>query len=304
MITNINIISGFLGAGKTTFLRKLIPAIEGKKVLIENEYGSAAIDGDLLRDIVPVKELFDGCICCSAVHEFRRAIEALVSEYSPNELFIEPSGVGSLSDILRVCKQVCAESPETIRINKLITIVDINAYEDYTEGFGKFYLDQIENANIILLSHFEAVSSKDIQRVISEIRKVNPKAFILEEDWYYYDGDRIAELLDSLSDIEVGVEEKGASVPANKIFSSISVDNPKEFSRDEIDQALTAIRSGEYGCVLRAKGILKLNTNEFISFNFTPHHQRWEYIEDSRTCKTVFIGVNLITEKIQECFRG
>ena len=302
MSTKLNIISGFLGAGKTTFLKKIIPSLEGKIVVIENEFGSVGIDGDMLKDKLPVREINAGCICCSVVQDFKKAIEELTLEYRPNQILIEPSGVGSLSDILKICKRLTTNPELDIKINHLITIVDVSAFDDYLENFGGFYLDQIKNAGIIFLSHYEKMDALEVKRIISIIRHKNPDAFILEEDWISYDGDRLVEIMETIESYQ-SFEIKNTSIaPANKAFGSLAITDPRGFSVAEIDGLLESLRSRDMGYILRAKGLLKLETNEFIIFNYTPQHQSWDYIKEPKDSRAVVIGTGLKIKKIKELF--
>ena len=303
MSTNINIVSGFLGAGKTTFLKRIIPKLEGKTVVIENEFGSVGIDGDLLSDKLPVREINAGCICCSVVQDFKKAIEELTLEYRPNQILIEPSGVGSLSDILKVCKKLSANSELDIKINHLITIVDVSAFKDYVENFGGFYLDQIKNAGIIFLSHFDKMEASEVEGVISAIRLNNSTALIVEEDWISYDAEGLIEILEANKNYEIAFEEGTSISPANKVFNSFSVTNPKIFTEVEIDNMLVALKDRDKGYILRAKGVLELESNEFINFNYTPHHYSWEYLKKPKTCKVAVIGSKLNNKKISALFQ-
>jgi G3E family GTPase len=299
---NIDIISGFLGSGKTTFLKKIIPVTKGKIVLIENEFGDVGVDGDMLHDNIHVREIYSGCICCSLVQDFKKAIEELVLEYSPDHILIEPSGVGSLSDIILVCNKISISPSIEIRINRLITIVDVCAFEDYSENFGSFYLDQIQNAHIILLSHVDKINDCEIEKIISKIRLNNQAAFILKEDWFSYSGEELIEILDSIQKYDLDSKEKYVLMPANKIFNTFSVTCPRIFFDNEMDEISTLLKNNEYGFVLRAKGFLKLKTNKFVYFDYTPHHYHWEYIEGCKKTKIAFIGSNLKNKKIFDWF--
>lgn len=304
MSTKITIISGFLGAGKTTFLKKIIPSLVGKTVVIENEFGSVGIDGDLLNDRLPVREINAGCICCSVVQDFKKAVEELTLEYRPNQILIEPSGVGCLSDILKICIRLATNPVLDIKINHLVTIVDVRAFDDYIENFGGFYLDQIKNANIIFLSHFEKIASSDLERIISIIQLKNPEAFILEEDWISYDGDRLVEIMEATEGKQRSVLKGNPLAAANIVFGSFAFTKPKRFTSAEVDRLLESLKHRELGYILRAKGILELETNEAIIFNYTPHHQSWDYIRETKDCRAVVIGTGLNTTKLKELFGG
>lgn len=300
MSININIISGFLGAGKTTFLKKIIPSLEGKIALIENEFGDIGIDGELIDDKLPIREIYAGCICCSLVQDFKKSIEELVSEYRPDQILIEPSGVGNLSDVVKVCTKISQNFHLDIRINHLITIVDVSAFDDYLEDFGSFYLDQIENAQVIFLSHLDKVDDEKVEKVISKIKLNNEEAFIIKDEWYSYDGEKIVEILNTVESCEVGLKDKTALMAAGKVFSTLSVANPRVFSEKELDKMLASLKSKEYGFILRAKGILELDTKQFVYFDFTPHHYHWEYVEECKGTKIAVIGSGLKKQKILE----
>ncbi|WP_411681116.1 GTP-binding protein [Clostridium thailandense] len=302
MSINLNIISGFLGAGKTTFLKKIIPNIEGKIALIENEFGDIGIDGELINDKLPIKEIYAGCICCSLVQDFKRSIEELALMYSPDHILIEPSGVGTLSDIVKICKKISENSDLDIKINHLITIVDVSSFDDYLEGFGTFYLDQIQNANIIFLSHLDKIDNTKVEEVISKIKSNNENAFIFKDDWYSSDGNKIIEILKIIESFEINLKGKTALLQAGKIFNALSVANPKVFSEKDLDKMLVSLKDEEYGYILRAKGILELAKKQFVYFDFTPHHYHWEYIEGLAVAKLTVIGSQLKKQKILQCF--
>ena len=300
---NIDIISGFLGAGKTTFLKKIIPAMKGKIVLIENEFGDIGVDGDLLHDKLPIREIYAGCICCSLVQDFKKAIEELAIQYTPNQILIEPSGVGSLSDIIKVCTKISESSNLDIRINHLITVVDVSSFHDYLENFGGFYLDQIQNAQIILLSHHDKVNIIEVEKIISIIRLNNQRAFILKEEWYSKSGEEIIEILDTINSCKFELKQRSRLMPANKVFSTVSVSRPRVFNVKEMDGIATSLKDMEYGFVLRAKGILQLDSNQFVYFDFTPYHYHFEYLEGCKKTKVAFIGSNLMKQKILDWFQ-
>jgi G3E family GTPase len=299
---NIDIISGFLGAGKTTFLKKVIPAMKGKIVLIENEFGDVGVDGDLLHDKLPIREIYAGCICCSLVQDFKKAIEELALQYTPDHILIEPSGVGSLSDIIKVCTKISGNSNFDIRINHLITIVDVSAFTDYLENFGGFYLDQIKNANIIFLSHLDKLNHSEIEKVVSIIRLNNQTAVIFKDDWYSYAGEEIIDILDTVNSCENGSKGNSIIVPANKIFNTFSILSPRSFQEKDMDKIAVLLNSMEYGDILRAKGMLQLDSKKFVYFDFTPHHYHWEYLGECKGTKVAFIGSNLRIQKILDYF--
>ena len=148
----IQIVTGFLGAGKTTFLNRYLPLLSGKTVVIENEFGDIGIDGDRIQEDIPVREIFAGCICCSLAMDFRKGIKEIAENFHPDRILIEPSGVGRLTDIVKACQMAREREKVSLQITKLIAIVDMASFEEYIEGFGAFYQDQIERAGLLLLS--------------------------------------------------------------------------------------------------------------------------------------------------------
>lgn len=302
MGTNINIISGFLGCGKTTFLNKVIPNMQGSNALIENEFGNIGIDGDLIQHSLPIKEIYSGCICCTVTENFNKALEDLVLEYKPDNIFIEPSGVGSLSDILKVCNRVSLNSTLNIKIKDVITIVDVDSFNDYSENFGSFYLDQIENAQMIFLSHFENLVDSEVEDIIEKISLINPKATIFKEPWISLSGEEIVETINSMESYEIELKDRPAFLAANKMFETFSIDKLRAFSEEEIDKILLSLNQQEYGFIVRAKGIVQLSTKKLVYFDYTPHHYHWEYLETVKTTKVTVIGSNLDKKKIVGIF--
>lgn len=302
MTTYINIISGFLGAGKTTFLKKVIPNIEGRIALIENEFGDVSVDGDLIEGKLPIKEIYAGCICCSLVGDFKNAIEEIVLEHKPSHIFIEPSGVGSLSDIIKVCKTMMETMDYDIRLNHIVTIVDASEFEEYIENFGGFYLDQIQNAHIIFLSYIDEIDGEEKDRIISTIRTNNRAAIIVEEQWHEKDGTEIIRILESIKNCEITLKERNLLTPANKTFSSVSTTKVKEFSEIQLNKSLETLKDKELGFILRAKGIVKLDDERYVNFNFTPHHYSLEMIKGKRETKVAVIGSDINKEKILKLF--
>ncbi|MBC2576838.1 CobW family GTP-binding protein [Peptostreptococcus canis] len=183
-ITKINIISGFLGCGKTTFIKKIIQESSdfSKTVIIENEFGEVSIDGELLEiDGVSVKEINAGCICCSVAGDFSKSILEIKKIFNPDEIIIEPSGVGKLSEITKICE----EYHDKFEINKIITILDLTKYFMYLTNFGEFYKDQIKNSNIIVFSRFTKGIEKEkhLEKVVLSIKEINNNLNIIQKEW-------------------------------------------------------------------------------------------------------------------------
>ena len=183
-MAKVDIISGFLGAGKTTLIKKLLAeALKGEQVvLIENEFGEIGIDGGFLKDAgVKITEMNSGCICCSLVGDFGTALRDVISQFHPDRIIIEPSGVGKLSDVCRAVQNVAKDAP--IEINSLVTVADANKCKMYMKNFGEFYNNQIERANTIILSRTQSISQEKLETCVSLIREHNKDAVVITTPW-------------------------------------------------------------------------------------------------------------------------
>ena len=195
-MTKIDIISGFLGAGKTTLIKKLIEeGFKGEKlVLIENEFGEIGIDGGFLKDAgVQITEMNSGCICCSLVGDFGTALKKVITEYAPDRIIIEPSGVGKLSDVIKAVKDV-AEEVE-VQLDSYTTVADVSKCKIYMKNFGEFFNNQIESANTIVLSRTQTASQDKIEKAVAMIREHNAEATIITTPWDDIDGSKIKEAM-------------------------------------------------------------------------------------------------------------
>ena len=200
-MTKIDIFSGFLGAGKTTLIKKLIAeAFQGEQiVLIENEFGEIGIDGGFLKEAgIQITEMNSGCICCSLVGDFRAALKKVVEQYHPDRILIEPSGVGKLSDVTRAVETIADE--EDVKLNSFVTVADVNKVRLYMKNFGEFYNDQVSHASTILLSRTGAASEEKIEKAVAMLREKNPKATIVTTDWNQLTGAQILTAMESEDD--------------------------------------------------------------------------------------------------------
>ena len=201
-VTKIDIFSGFLGAGKTTLIKKLIKeAFQGEKiVLIENEFGEIGIDGGFMREAgIQVNELNSGCICCSLVGDFREALKKVVETYHPDRILIEPSGVGKLSDVTRAVEGVGETLP--VSLNSFVTVADVNKVKMYMKNFGEFYDDQISHASCIILSRTGTADEKKVAAAVALIQEKNPTATIVTTDWNELTGAQIVSVMDGKRDL-------------------------------------------------------------------------------------------------------
>ena len=309
-MTKITIFSGFLGAGKTTLIKKLIEeAYQGEKlVLIENEFGEIGIDGGFLKEAgIEVTEMNSGCICCSLVGDFGKALEKVLEEYHPTRILIEPSGVGKLSDVINAVKNLKAD----VELDAFVTVADVNKVRLYTKNFGEFYNNQIENASAIVLSRTDAVDDARLQGAIALLRERNPKAPIVTTPWSQLKADQLLEAMEHRDEMKEEVLEQvrrdhehhhehgehcgcghhehphehhhehgehcgcghdhaHGHHHADEVFSSWGLETANRYTMQEVRAKLEALDSGEYGAVLRAKGIVPSEEGTWIHFDYVP----------------------------------
>lgn len=196
-MTKIDIISGFLGAGKTTFIKKMLEEVfSGEKVvLVENEYGEVGIDGGFLKDSgIEIKELNSGCICCSLVGDFNRSLNEVIETYHPDRILIEPSGVGKLSDVMSSVKDM--EKNHDVKLNALVTVANAMKAIKQMKAFGEFFNNQIENATTVVLSRTQNMKEEKLELCVKEIQKLNPKAAIITTPWDSISGEQILKVIE------------------------------------------------------------------------------------------------------------
>ena len=202
-MTKIDIVSGFLGAGKTTLIKKLLSeALNGTKVvLIENEFGQIGIDGGFLKDSgIEIKEMNSGCICCSLVGDFGTSLQEVLSTYEPERILIEPSGVGKLSDVMKAVENV--KTDVEVQLNSAVAVVDASKCKMYIKNFGEFFVNQIQYAGTIILSRTGDMSQEKIEQVVALIREYNKEATIITTPWDELDGKKILETIEDQKKLE------------------------------------------------------------------------------------------------------
>lgn len=206
-ITKVDIFSGFLGAGKTTLIKKLIEeAYKGEKiVLIENEFGDIGIDGGFLKESgVQINEMNSGCICCTLVGDFSRALEDVMNQFMPDRILIEPSGVGKLSDVITAVKNL---KDDRISLNSFTTVVDAKKCVMYMGNFGEFFNNQIEYANCLILSHTDAMGAEAVNEIADVVRKLNKDATLVTTDWEELEGKQILQAMEKTSTMETVIAQ-------------------------------------------------------------------------------------------------
>ncbi len=323
---NVDIVSGFLGAGKTTFLNRIIPAmsdeVRAKTVLIENEFGEAGIDGDLISGGLPVKELYAGCVCCTLKTNFQILLADIYREFNPECVLIEPSGVGQLSDVIAACENA-EKTGVKLNIRHCITVIDAAAYFDCCDGFGDFYMDQVEHANLIVFSHINEISADMREKLFNAVRSANPKAFLYADDWFGEDsGFELAALLESLEHAnhehinnhenhenhEHVHDHNHEHEHENEILSSCSILDVKTFENAEaINLMLNELKNSEkYGKIFRGKGLVSVKSGGMLKFDFTPYHSGIEEFNNSEnlSSRAVVIGQDLNEAELKKLFKN
>ncbi|BCZ47816.1 GTP-binding protein [Clostridium gelidum] len=339
-MTKIDIISGFLGAGKTTLIKKLIEeAYNGEKLmLIENEFGEIGIDGGFLNNSgVEITEMNSGCICCSLVGDFGTALKDALAKYSPDRIIIEPSGVGKLSDVIKAVENI--EHEVDIKLNSSVAVVDAIKCKMYMDNFGEFFNNQIESANTIILSRSQKLSEEKLELVVSQIRQHNSSAHIITTNWEEISGKQIVTAMEreNLLEKELLAEEKEhhhdeecscghdhdhehqhqhhdkecdcghnhnhGHHHADEVFTSWGVETPKKYSKEEINEILKFLsETSDYGIILRAKGIIPCTEGGWINFDLVPGEYEVRIGVADYTGRLCVIGTNLDKDKIEQLF--
>lgn len=337
----VDIISGFLGAGKTTLIKKLIEeAYKGEKiVLIENEFGEIGIDGGFLKDAgIQINEMNSGCICCSLVGDFGKALTQVIEEYAPERILIEPSGVGKLSDIIQAVRDL---NLEEVYLNSFTTVVDAGKAKIYMKNFGEFFNNQIEHAGAVVLSHTGKLSQEKIDRAVDLIREHNPEAVLVTTDWDMLSGEQILAAMErkntvkeSLRQMEehhhehdhdehcccghdhdehhhhhdhdehccCGHDHHGHH-HADEVFESIGIETAKKYKKEDIEKLLTELEDEHtYGFVLRAKGIVEGTDGKWLHFDYVPGEGDVRYGTAEVTGRLCVIGAQMDEEKIRQLF--
>ena len=334
-MTKIDIFSGFLGAGKTTLIKKLIQeGYHGEQlVLIENEFGEIGIDGGFLKEAgIQINEMNSGCICCSLVGDFRQALMKVLDEYHPDRIIIEPSGVGKLSDVINAVKTVASED---VVLNSFITVADATKCKIYMKNFGEFYNNQIESASTIILSRTQNVSDEKLSQVLDLLREHNQKAAIVTTPWDALTGDQILAATEgkALLTVDDVVYEEECDDPecechhhhhhdhdddddhehehhhhhhhhhADEVFISWGKETAKKYTKEDIQRMLAALTEQErYGMVLRAKGILAAQDGTWIHFDYVPGESDVRSGSADYTGRICVIGSKLNETALAELF--
>ena len=397
-MTKIDIVSGFLGAGKTTLIKKLLAeAFQGEKlVLIENEFGEISIDGGFLKESgVQISEMSSGCICCSLVGDFNKALKDVHQQFAPDRILIEPSGVGKLSDVIVAVENTVKDVPD-MQLNSFVTVADATKVKVYMKNFGEFYNNQIESAGTIILSRTQKLNQEKLEAAVALLREKNPDAAILTTPWDQLDGKTILSAIEkvSLADellARMRAEHEADEAEhhhhhhdhdeeddhhehhhdhdeddhdhdhcchhhhddddddddhdhcchhdhdehehhhdheehehhhhhdgeecddphcgchhhhhhADEVFTSWGVETVKVFTEAELETILTALDSGDYGAILRAKGIVHSEDGKWLHFDFVPEEHQVRFGAADYTGRLCVIGSDLKEDKLAALF--
>ncbi len=298
----VNLISGFLGAGKTTLIKKVLENVKEEKiVIIENEFGEVAMDGDLIKkEGFDVFELRSGCICCMMKQDFEDSLQKVIEEYKPDRIIIEPTGISSLSQLLDILEK--DNFKDKININRVITVVDSTSYLEEKDAFGEFYMDQVENAEILIVSKTQMVDKSTLKKVKESLRECNKKANIKTLAFEEFNKEYILNFLDEDSSRDIKRDSVEVMISTEDGFESLGVKTNKIFEIREINEIVSKLFTGKYGDVIRIKGFLK-GEKEIIQINCTKKVHNIETVEDSKEIKICIIGQDLRKKKIQFLFK-
>lgn len=338
-MTKVDIFSGFLGAGKTTLIKKLLGEVySGQKiVIIENEFGQIGIDSGFLKESgIQITEMNSGCICCSLVGDFGKALSEVMATYTPDRIIIEPSGVGKLSDVIKAVSSV-----EGTEICSTTTVADASKLKIYLKNFKEFYENQLQNASTIILSRTQTTKKEKLDKAVELIREINSDATIITTPWDELSGEQIFAAMVSRSTAKAMAEELKASVNhehgegctcdccghdhdhdhhdhdhhdhghdhghhhhhADEVFDSIGFETTNKYTIDKIDSALNRIDEEEdIGMILRAKGIVMGEDGKWIHFDYVPGEKNVREGTSDVIGKLCIIGSGVNKDAIKEIF--
>lgn len=329
-MTKVDIISGFLGAGKTTFIKKLIDQVfTGEKlVLIENEFGEIGIDGGFLKDAgIEITEMNSGCICCTLVGDFSKALQKVLAEYQPDRVIIEPSGVGKLSDIVRAIEDVKKDAE--IEIDGRITVVDGKKAKLYLKNFGEFFEDQVKHASTIVVSRTQMMTDEKVEECIHMLRDENADAAIISTPWEQLSKDAIWHALEHGAEIEGLLEEEhdhhhdheeccehdhhhhdheeccehDHHHHADEVFTSWGKETAHKYTEEELDFLVKALsETDSYGTILRSKGIVPMTDGTWKQFDLVPEEYEVRDGQADYTGRVCVIGTDLKEDELLKLF--
>ena len=290
----ILLVSGFLGAGKTTFIKELAKNINLEFVVLENEYADIGVDKDFLDEKnLNVWEMSEGCICCSMKGDFKSSIKRIYSEINPEYLVVEPTGVGMLSSIIENIRDI---NNNDIEILSPITLIDITSFSEYLETFNNFFTDNLKNTGKVILTKLENSNHFEIENIKNEILKINNNLEIITDDYRNFPKEWFADLLNK--SIDNKIIDKNFSLKTHINLRTFSKENVNLKTMDELGLLLNRLVNGDFGKIYRAKGIVKID-GYWGKFNLVYKNFEMEPISDAKTTKIVIIGNNLDIENLK-----
>ena len=290
----ILLVSGFLGAGKTTFIKELAKNINLEFVVLENEYADIGVDKDFLNEKnLNVWEMSEGCICCSMKGDFKSSIKKIYSEINPEYLLVEPTGVGMLSSIIENIREI---NNNDIEILSPITLIDITSFSEYLETFNNFFTDNLKNTGKVILTKLENSNYFEIENIKNEILKINNNLEIITDDYRNFQKEWFGEILNK--SIDNKIIDKNFSLKTHINLRTFSKENVNLKTMDELGLLLNRLVNGDFGKIYRAKGIVKID-GYWGKFNLVYKNFEMEPISDAKTTKIVIIGNNLDIENLK-----
>lgn len=332
----IDIISGFLGAGKTTLINKLVSDIYAKEktVLIENEFGEIGIDGSFLQDSgIKVNELNSGCICCSLVGDFEKSLTEVITTYQPTRIVIEPSGVGKLSDIIQAIQSL--NNPD-LQLNNIFTVVDGTKVKVYSKNFGEFFNNQIEYAKTIIISRSQKIAQDKLEQTIESIKEINPNCPIISTPWDKLSAQDIENAKQRELDFENLVWQEANACPichhehhhedcgchhehhhedcgchhehhhhaGDEVFSSVGIETIKQYTKNQLTSILEKLANRDDIKILRAKGIVDSGNDNWFHFDLVPGEFEIREGHADITGRICIIGSELDRKELEGLFLG
>ena len=291
----ILLVSGFLGAGKTTFIKEMAKNINLEFVVLENEYADIGIDGDFLDEKnLNVWEMSEGCICCSMKGDFKSSIKKIYFEINPEYLVIEPTGVGMLSSIIENIREI---NNNDIEILSPLTLIDITSFNEYLETFNNFFIDNLKNTGKVILTKLENYNPFDIENIKNEISKINNNLEIITDDYRTFSKEWFGEILNK--NIDNKIIDKNFSLKTHINLRTFSKENINLKTMDELGLLLNRLVNGNFGKIYRAKGIVKVD-GYWGKFNLVYKNFEMEPITDAKGTKIVIIGNNLDIDNLKD----
>ncbi|PGH20904.1 GTP-binding protein [Fusobacterium polymorphum] len=291
----ILLVSGFLGAGKTTFIKEMAKNINLEFVVLENEYADIGIDGDFLDEKnLNVWEMSEGCICCSMKGDFKSSIKKIYFEINPEYLVIEPTGIGMLSSIIENIREI---NNNDIEILSPLTLIDITSFNEYLETFNNFFIDNLKNTGKVILTKLENYNPFDIENIKNKISKINNNLEIITDDYRTFQKEWFGEILNK--NIDNKIIDKNFSLKTHINLRTFSKENINLKTMDELGLLLNRLVNGDFGKIYRAKGIVKID-GYWGKFNLVYKNFEMEPITDAKGTKIVIIGNNLDIDNLKD----